>query len=66
VTGNEARGTLRADGTRLVIFSAAAGAIVIADRETPAKADEIRGTGPMPRDLDARFPPAGLDPDGWR
>lgn len=57
--GKEVRGALRADGTRLFILSAAAGGIVIADREIPAKTNEIPEIGPMLRDLNARFPLAG-------
>lgn len=35
--GKEARGALRPDGTKLFLLSAAAGGIVLADREIPAK-----------------------------
>lgn len=57
--GKEVRGALRPDGTRLFILSAAAGGIVLADREIPAKTNEIPEIGPMLRELNARFPLAG-------
>jgi predicted transposase YbfD/YdcC len=66
--GKEARGARRPDGTNLFLLSAAltgtarrtaAGAIVLADREIPAKTNEIPEIGPMLLELDARFPLAG-------
>jgi predicted transposase YbfD/YdcC len=57
--GKEARGALRPDGTRLFLLSAAAGGVVLADREIPAKTNEIPEIGPMLRELNGRFPLAG-------
>jgi predicted transposase YbfD/YdcC len=65
--GKMARGALRGDGTPLFILSAAAvgernaphGAIVIADREIPAKTNEIPEMAPLLRELNKRFPLAG-------
>jgi predicted transposase YbfD/YdcC len=57
--GKEARGALRPDGTRLFLLSAATGGIVLADREIPAKTNEIPEIGPLLRDLNDRFPLAG-------
>jgi predicted transposase YbfD/YdcC len=65
--GKMARGALRGDGTPLFILSAAAvgplngaaGAIVIADREIPAKTNEIPEMIPMLLELNERFPLAG-------
>jgi predicted transposase YbfD/YdcC len=62
--GKEVRGARRPDGTNLFLLSAAltgtagraaSGAIVLADREIPAKANEIPEIGPMLTELDARF-----------
>jgi predicted transposase YbfD/YdcC len=65
--GKMARGALRDDGTPLFLLSAAAvgpvnapgGAVVIADREIPAKSNEIPGMSPMLRELNEYFPLAG-------
>jgi predicted transposase YbfD/YdcC len=65
--GKMTRGALRADGTPLFLLSAAvagpvsapAGAVVIADREIPAKTNEIPEMAPMLRELDDYFPLAG-------
>lgn len=65
--GKMARGALRGDGTPLFILSAAAvgplngaaGAVVIADREIPAKTNEIPEMSPMLLGLNDRFPLAG-------
>jgi predicted transposase YbfD/YdcC len=57
--GKEARGALRPDGTRLFLLSAAAGGVVIADREIPAKTNEIPEIRSMLRELNGRFPLAG-------
>jgi predicted transposase YbfD/YdcC len=57
--GKEVRGALRPDGTRLFLLSAATDGIVIADREIPAKTNEIPEIGPMLRELNSRFPLAG-------
>lgn len=65
--GKMARGALRAGGTCLFLLSAAAagavsapgGAVVIADREIPAKTNEIPEMGPMLRELNGYFPLAG-------
>ncbi len=65
--GKVVRGALRSDGTPLFILSAAAvgpvsapgGAVVIADREIPAKTNEIPEMAPMLRELDGYFPLAG-------
>jgi predicted transposase YbfD/YdcC len=57
--GKECRGALRPDGTRLFLLSAAAGGIVIADREIPAKTNEIPEIRAMLRELSSRFPLAG-------
>jgi len=57
--GKEVRGAARPDGTSLFLLSAATGGIVIAEREIPAKTNEIPEIGPMLRELNARFPLAG-------
>jgi predicted transposase YbfD/YdcC len=66
--GKEVRGALRPDGSNLFPLSAAlagaacraaAGAIVPADREIPAKTNEIPEIGPMLLELAAWFPLAG-------
>ena len=57
--GKEARGAARPDGTSLFLLSAATGGVVIAEREIPAKTNEIPEIGPMLRDLDERLPLAG-------
>jgi predicted transposase YbfD/YdcC len=66
--GKEVRGARRPDGTNLFLLSAAltgtarraaSGAIVLADREIPAKTNEIPEIGPVLLELDARFPLAG-------
>lgn len=65
--GKMVRGALRGDGTPLFILSAAAvgprsaphGAVVLADREIPAKTNEIPEIGPALRELDGYFPLAG-------
>jgi predicted transposase YbfD/YdcC len=65
--GKMIRGALRGDGTPLFILSAAAvgpvsapdGAVVIADREIPAKTNEIPEMEPALLELDGYFPLAG-------
>jgi predicted transposase YbfD/YdcC len=65
--GKMIRGALRSDGTPLFLLSAAAvgpvgapgGAVVIADREIPAKTNEIPEMAPMLRELNEYFPLAG-------
>ena len=57
--GKEARGAVRPDGTSLFLLSAATGGIVVADREIPAKTNEIPEIGPMLLELNDRFPLAG-------
>lgn len=65
--GKMIRGALRGDGTPLFLLSAAAvgpvsapgGAVVIADREIPAKTNEIPEMSPMLRELNDYFPLAG-------
>ena len=57
--GKEIRGAVRADGTSLFLLSAASGGIVLADREIPAKTNEIPEIGPMLMELNERFPLAG-------
>ena len=57
--GKEARGAIRADGTSLFLLSAAAGGIVLAEREIAAKTNEIPEIGPMLLELNERLPPAG-------
>ena len=57
--GKEIRGAARADGTSLFLLSAAAGGIVLAEREIPAKTNEIPEIGPMLLELNERFPLAG-------
>jgi predicted transposase YbfD/YdcC len=57
--GKMVRGALRPDGTPLFLLSAAAGGVVIADREIPAKTNEIPEIGPMLLELNDRFPLAG-------
>jgi len=57
--GKEVRGATAADGTVPFLLSAAAGGIVLAEREIGAKTNEIPEIGPMLADLDSRFPLAG-------
>lgn len=65
--GKMIRGALRDDGTPLFLLSAAAvgpvsapgGAVVIADREIPAKTNEIPEMAPMLTELNEYFPLAG-------
>lgn len=57
--GKEVRGAVRPDGTSLFLLSAASGGVVLADREIPAKTNEIPEIGPMLLELSQRFPLAG-------
>ena len=57
--GKEVRGAVRPDGTSLFLLSAAAGGIVLAEREIAAKTNEIPEIGPMLLELNERFPLAG-------
>jgi predicted transposase YbfD/YdcC len=66
--GKEVRGARRPDGGNLFLLSAAltgtarrtaSGTIVLADREIPAKTNEIPEIGPVLLELTARFPLAG-------
>jgi predicted transposase YbfD/YdcC len=57
--GKEVRGALRPDGTSLFLLSAASAGIVLAEREIPAKTNEIPEIGPMLLELNDRFPLAG-------
>jgi predicted transposase YbfD/YdcC len=57
--GKEVRGAVRPGGTSLFLLSAATGGVVIAEREIPAKTNEIPEIGPMLRELNARFPLTG-------
>ncbi len=57
--GKEVRGAVRPDGTSLFLLSAASGGIVLADREIPAKTNEIPEIGPMLLELNQRLPLAG-------
>ncbi len=57
--GKESRGAVRPDGTSLFLLSAATGGIVLAEREIPAKTNEIPEIGPMLRELNERLPLAG-------
>jgi len=57
--GKEVRGAVRGDGTSLFLLSAASGGIVLAEREIPAKTNEIPEIGPMLLELNERFPLAG-------
>jgi predicted transposase YbfD/YdcC len=66
--GKEVRGARRPDGSNLFLLSAAltgtarraaAGAVVLADREIPAKTNEIPEIGPMLLELSSWFPLAG-------
>jgi hypothetical protein len=57
--GKEVRGAVRPDGTSLFLLSAATGGIVLAEREIPAKTNEIPEIGPMLRELNGRLPLAG-------
>ena len=57
--GKEIRGATAADGTVPFLLSAAAGGIVIAEREIGAKTNEIPEIGPMLSSLNARFCLAG-------
>jgi len=60
--GKEVRGARRADGTSMFILSAAVGGVVvIADREIPAKTNEIPEIGPMLLSLSQRLPPRRVD-----
>jgi predicted transposase YbfD/YdcC len=61
--GKEVKGARRPDGTSLFLLSAATAgtgrAVVLADREIPAKTNEIPEIGPMLAELNDRFPLAG-------
>jgi predicted transposase YbfD/YdcC len=57
--GKQVRGAVRPDGTSPFLLSAAAGGIVVAEREIGVKTNEIPGIGPLLRDLNERFPLAG-------
>lgn len=57
--GKMIRGAGKRGGTMPFLLSAAAGAIVIADREIGAKTNEIPGMAPLLLELNARFPLAG-------
>lgn len=57
--GKEVRGAAGADGTVPFLLSAAAGGVVIAEREIGAKTNEIPEIGPMLREVNARLPLAG-------
>jgi predicted transposase YbfD/YdcC len=57
--GKEVRGATAAGGTVPFLLSAAAGGIVIAEREIGAKTNEIPEIGPLLADLNTRFPLAG-------
>ena len=57
--GKQVRGAVRPDGTSPFLLSAAAGGIVIAEREIGVKTNEIPEIGPMLRGLNERFPLAG-------
>lgn len=61
--GKEVRGARRPDGTSLFLLSAATAGngrpVVLADREIPAKTNEIPEIGPMLAELNERFPLAG-------
>lgn len=57
--GKEIRGAAAAGGTVPFLLSAAAGGIVIAEKEIGAKTNEIPEIGPMLLDLNTRFPLAG-------
>jgi predicted transposase YbfD/YdcC len=57
--GKEIRGATAADGTVPFLLSAAAGGIVIAEKEIGAKTNEIPEIGPMLLDLNTRFCLAG-------
>ena len=57
--GKQVRGAVRPDGTSPFLLSAAAGGIVIAEREIGVKTNEITQIGPMLLELNKRFPLAG-------
>lgn len=57
--GKEVRGATAADRTVPFLLSAAAGGVVIAEREIGAKTNEIPEIGPMLAELSLRFPLAG-------
>jgi predicted transposase YbfD/YdcC len=57
--GKEVRGARRPDGTSMFILSAVTARVVVADREIPAKTNEIPEIGPMLLDLTRRLPLAG-------
>ena len=61
--GKEVRGAVRPDGTSLFLLSAAAGGIVIAEREIRAKTNEIPEIGPMLLELNDPVPPRRVGPD---
>jgi predicted transposase YbfD/YdcC len=57
--GKEVRGARRPDGTSMFILSAVTARVVVADREIPAKTNEIPEIGPMLLSLARRLPLAG-------
>jgi len=58
--GKYVKGARRPDGTSLILLSAATpGGVTLAQREIPAKTNEIPEIGPMLRELNQRYPLAG-------
>lgn len=57
--GKAVHGARRPDGTSMFILSAATAGVVVADREIPAKTNEIPEIGPMLQDLNLRLPLEG-------
>jgi predicted transposase YbfD/YdcC len=58
--GKYVKGARRPDGTSLILLSAATpGGVTLAQREIPAKTNEVPEIGPMLRELNQRYPLAG-------
>src|SRR5450756_2322733 len=58
--GKYVRGARRPDGTALILLSAATpGGVTLAQREIPAKTNEVPEIGPMLRELNRYYPLAG-------
>ena len=57
--GKAVRGARRPDGSTLFILSAVTAGVTVADREIPAKTNEVPEIGPMLLELNRRLPLAG-------
>jgi predicted transposase YbfD/YdcC len=57
--GKAVRGARRPDGSTLFILSAVTAKVTVADREIPAKTNEVPEIGPMLLELNRRLPLAG-------